>query len=292
MKRIGVARAVWLLGLSFLALVGLLGYPIARVHGLGAGLMLGVLSATFWLLVLGTLRLAHARWRTRRLWNAHHGRPPETAQKQAMIGGFLRCVGPPLEAPLSGRPTAVWEYEIRGRNPGETEAHFWTGSGQAACFLETEWGSVPIRAGLLLHGFGWEVLRIRNVRERLDSLLANTSFAEIGGWRGGGRLLNIIDDALRDGDGFRWDARRPIRARARQRRVQERILEEGTFITCVGPFQPGEGLTPDQELFVARPEEVLASTRSVVLIYSGATLCFSLVQALYFWALFGLTGNA
>lgn len=281
-----VGHAARLLAIAFLLLWILLGVPAGLAQGPVAGLVLGALAASFWLVLIGTVRLTWFRQAAIRAWLRDRGRAPGEARSVVLIGGRIRCAGSPVEAPLTGRQGVGWEVSLRGPSrlvPGE--AFEWSGAGQAACLVDTGTDTIPIRAGLLLDDCTWTKLRKSDVGERLERWLALTEFAEIDGKGGARRMLTTLDHALAAADGFRWDVRRRVDPhRTRRDLPKERVLETGQVVTLIGPYQPEQGLLHPLELFVQSPEVVARGLIIEVATAVGFTLCFSLTQLLYAWA--------
>lgn len=261
--------------------------PVARTHGIVAGVLLGILAATYWLVLAGTARLAWFRLRARAAFRADGGRPPGQARELAVIEGQLRCVGEPVSGPLTGRPAAVWEYEVRGPAPDGDGACAWSGCGQAPCEVVTRSGAVPVRAGLLLHGLPWDTVRRGEARPRIDRLLAETPFERIDGRGGAQRMFTTLDRALDAPFGGRFDTRRGVDPREGRFSARERILTEGVTVTLLGPYRPDDGLLPLQELIVGPAEAVVRGFVQEVAVAAAFTAAFSATQGFYFWAVFG-----
>lgn len=283
-----VQRAFVGLAVLFVSLTLLLGFPVFLRHGLTAGVLLGVLAAVFWMLLLGTARLAWSRAWAFLSWRADGGRAPSRARRIAVVGGRLEGVGPPVASPLTGRTGLAWEVELKGPLPEASGAATWSGAAQAELILETATGPVPIRTGLLVTGHEWQTLRIRDVGERMQRYVDETDFVEIGGWGGAGRMAAELDRAFGEAHGFQWHVRRRLGgAASRRRAAKERVLEGGGEVTCVGPYDPTRGLLPMQELFLGKPGAVIRGFGIEVAVATFATAIFGVTQGLYLWAVFG-----
>ena len=271
--RLSLAALVIAIVALWSAYVVLLGPRIGWVPSL----FLGLLGAAF-LLVLssGIAAVARAWRRSRLLARAESG--PLRKDGYAAWAGRAVAAAEDAQAPLSGDPCLLWEYELRSADQDGADRE-WSGIGQVPFAVESRHGSVLVRAGVLAQDLDWRAPRTDEARERALALAARDNALDTKTRHGPLAVLSDLERLLNDTDGdARIDWRRgPGGPVENVTELRERLVRPGETVCVFGRYSMAErAFVPSRhgvELFSVRPDTLRKQLRKE----ARDTLFFALV---------------
>lgn len=268
-KSCGLSAAVWL------ALAGLYAYvAYGKTRELVPAVFIGFLGGTFASMLVGSA------------WGLVTGGADRAALKRAVAGtepqdgrleaasGRVRALGPPFEAPFTGRACVAYEYDVK--NPDAKRSDF-AGVALTPCAIDTPRGSVRILGWSQLDDFP-KALKEEIDRDRGLAYLRKATFEDLA-LTG---VLTYFKNLVADQDGA---VRKDMRIEHSEpdlqgRRIEEKIVPEGSTVTVLGVwseaqrgFAPGSTATLNR-LFPVSPSSVLGDLKGSSLKSFGIALFF------------------
>jgi len=228
-------KAIVMVGV-WLALMGAYAY-IAwhRLYDRNSAIIIGLLGGTFaWMLfstIFGFFTTGRDRAAIRRAANME----PRKDGRLEAVAGPIRALEKPLEAPFTGRPCVIYEYDVKPGLQGQSD---YAGFAMAPCAVETLNGSAKVLGFVTLDQFppaGEDQID----RERGKAYLASANFDSLG-------VLNVLSaftSLVADDDGtihkdFKIGGEG---ANLQGRRIVERSVPVGAPVTLIGCWSESRG---------------------------------------------------
>src|SRR5260221_6766677 len=238
--------------------------------------VIAVLGGTFaWALVasfIGFFTGGRDRAALRRAVNAE---PLRDGRLEA-ANGPIRPLGTALEAPFTGRPCVLYQYDVKQPGAGQSE---FAGYALTPSAIATVRGSVGFLSWPILDKFPQEEATID--RARGLAYLQSATFESLGPTR----ILSVVSELLADDDGtVRKDLRiGDATLNLEGRTITERIVPVGTSITMLGRWSElKQGFTPGgpsslSRIFAGDLEQTKQEIRGNTLQVFGAAVFFFVV---------------
>jgi hypothetical protein len=239
-------------------------YALLRGHmryAVPASIAAGLFMAT----VVGTYRISIADLRDAR--RLREDVVPSDGDTVAATG-TIRVDGAPLRAPFSGRPAALYVYDIEhdmeSAEGGMRAVKDYSGFALAAATVEAFHGPVRLGGFPQLEGFDKERDGSPRMRQAAEKYVAATAFEDLSGFAVRGTVdavRHMIGDAV---DSARKDWKLTDGGVTKQSRVVEQVVEPGERVVLIGHYAGGrvipfEGITP--RLVRGAPDSAAAALR-------------------------------
>lgn len=182
------------------------------------------------------------------LKRAEQGLPLEDGREEA-VWGPIEPLGPPLQAPFSGRSCVAYEYDAK--NPSSTDSDgderpggsTLSGFALAPSVIRSSRGDVHLLGFSLLTEFPEKVMAHPEDAERAIRFAGSTEFTEMGIAKLGA-MLSMMDDAMADDDGaVKKDMRMKAATAAdlAECTLTEKVIAPGETITAIGLWDAARG---------------------------------------------------
>jgi len=195
------------------------------------GLLGGTFSAIFISSFIGLFTGNRDRTAIRRAMNME---PMKDGRLEA-ASGPIRALDKVLEAPFTGRPCVVYEYDVKRGTEGQSD---YAGFAMAPCAIETLRGPVKVLGFTMLDQFP-AAAEDQIDRARGQRYLASASFESLGVLS----ILSVVGELIADDDGsIRKDYRiAGDGLNLEGRRIREQSLPPGTPVTLLGQWSEARG---------------------------------------------------
>ena len=220
-KGCGLILALWIV------LVGAYGYVAWHRLGDSSAAVIAVLGGTFaTVFIAGFVGLFTGGRDRAALRRAINAEPLRDGRLEA-ANGPIRPLGAPLEAPFTGRPCVLYQYDVKLPGAGHSE---FAGYALTPSAISTIRGSVRVLGWPVLDRFPQEAASIDHARGM--AYLQSATFEPLGPTR----ILSVMSELLADDDGtIRKDLRiGDAKLELEGRTITERIVPVGAPITMLG----------------------------------------------------------
>jgi Ankyrin repeats (3 copies) len=204
------------------------GEPLPAV---AIGILGGTFSAIFISAFIGLFTGGRDRAAIRRAVNME---PMKDGRLEAAAGP-IRVLDKALEAPFTGRPCVVYEYDVKRAGQGQSD---YAGFAMAPCAVETLRGPVKVLGFTMLDQFP-AAPDDQIDRARGERYLSSAAFESLGVLS----ILSVVGELIADDDGsIRKDYKiAGDGVNVQGRRITEKALPSGTPVTLLGQWSESRG---------------------------------------------------